>query len=74
MGQPSRSRSVSVVLSPVPTKPMPVLNSMFRDIKPFRVLLLLTVVTAFAVAVPVEAQTVGIMTPLYRALPGVFNE
>lgn len=74
MGQPSRSRSVSAASRPTPIKPNPVWHSIFCDIKPLRVLLMLISVLAFAAAVPVEAQTVGLMTPLYRALPGVFRE
>lgn len=74
MGQPLRSRSAPAASRPTPLPTNFVWNSIFRDIKPLRLLLMLMSVLAFAAAVPVEAQTVGLMTPLYRALPGVFKE
>ena len=43
------------------------------DIKPLRLILLLTSVAIFAATVPNEPAKVGLMTPLYRQTPGLYG-
>jgi hypothetical protein len=45
----------------------------FSDIKPLRLLIMLSSVATFAASVPQEPVKVGLMTPVYHAAPAIYG-